>query len=39
MADEVLKLETIKSQKIRELEGLGIHSKYMAELERKKIMI
>lgn len=36
-ADEVLKLETIKSKKIQLLQDLGIQGKYMGGLERKKI--
>jgi len=36
-ADEVLKLETIKSNKIQLLEDLGVEGKYMSGLARKKI--
>ena len=37
-ADEILKLETIKHQKLNYLQNMGINNKYMADLERKKIV-
>jgi len=36
-ADEILKLETIKQNKLNSLRNLGIEAKYLAELERKKV--
>lgn len=38
-ADEILKLETIKANKLKELQGHGISEKYMGELTRHKIAI
>jgi hypothetical protein len=34
---EAAKLNSIKSRKLKELEGDGVPSKYRAELERKKV--
>ena len=36
-ADEILKLETIKTNKLNNLQRLGIEDKYLSELERKKV--
>ena len=36
-ADEIMKLETIKQNKLQNLSSLGIENKYLSELERKKI--
>jgi hypothetical protein len=38
-ADEILKLENIKQNKLNQLKELGIANKYMSDLERKKIAI
>ena len=38
-ADEILKLETIKANKLNELKGYGISDKYIGELSRHKIAI
>lgn len=38
-ADEILKLETIKTNKLNELKGYGINDKYLGELSRHKIAI
>ena len=38
-ADEILKLETIKANKLQNLGQLGIQSKYLSELQKKKIAI
>lgn len=38
-ADEILKLETIKQNKLAMLGTIGISSKYQAELQKKKIAI
>ena len=36
-ADEILKLETIKSNKLKQLYDVGIDKKYLSALERKPI--
>ena len=38
-ADEILKLETIKSNKLNSLLSLGVESKYLSALSRKPISI
>ena len=38
-ADEILKLNSIKNQKLSELKEIGISNKYLSDLERQKIMI
>lgn len=38
-ADEILKLETIKANKLNELQNYGIQQKYIGELQRHKIAI
>jgi hypothetical protein len=38
-ADEILKLETIKQNKLAMLGNIGISAKYQAELQKKKIAI
>ena len=36
--EEKMKLEHIKSRKLKELEELGVPDKYRAELERKRVL-
>ena len=36
-ADEILKLETIKTNKLNEMQQVGISDKYQSELARRKI--
>lgn len=38
-ADEILKLETIKSNKLRQLYDMGIEKKYVSALERSQVSI
>jgi hypothetical protein len=38
-ADEILKLETIKSNKLRQLYDMGIDKKYVSALERNQVSI
>lgn len=38
-ADEILKLETIKNNKLQSLYDLGIEKKYLSALERKAVNI
>jgi hypothetical protein len=38
-ADEILKLETIKQNKMNQMRQMGISDKYQSELNKKKIGI
>ena len=38
-ADDILKLESIKSNKLRELNTIGIDQRYITSLERKKVLL
>ena len=38
-ADEILKLETIKNNKLQSLYDIGIEKKYLSALERSKVDI
>ena len=38
-ADEVLRLETIKANKLKELETSGVEGRYMSDLQRKKVIL
>ena len=37
MADEILKLETIKDNKLNQMKTIGINDKYQTDLKSKKI--
>jgi len=37
MADEILKLETIKDNKLNQMKTIGINDKYQYDLKSKKI--
>ena len=38
-ADEILKLETIKMNKLQQMKNIGISDKYAGELAKKKIQL